>query len=107
MFWDCGATYSSYTASASNAQNPLLSIQRKAAVIPSAVPLPAVRQRPGRQLCLLPGFRRTILRRRTGPDTVYAIAYTEDYDQWRYAVPHETLSAGFNTIVTRWSMGEN
>lgn len=50
---------------------------------------------------------RTMLRRRTGPDTVYAIAYAEDYDQWRYAVPHETLSAGFNTIVTRWSMGEN
>ena len=50
---------------------------------------------------------RTILRRRTGPDAVYAIAYAENYDQWSYAVPHETLSAGFNTIITRWSMGEN
>lgn len=50
---------------------------------------------------------RTMLRRRTGPDAVYAIAYAENYDQWSYAVPHETLSAGFNTIITRWSMGEN
>lgn len=50
---------------------------------------------------------RAILRRRTGPDTVYTISFREEYDKWRYAVPAEVLSGGFNAIINRWSMGEN
>lgn len=50
---------------------------------------------------------RTVLRRQAKPDTIYAIAYTEAYDAWRYAADREIISENFRVIVNRWSMGEN
>ena len=50
---------------------------------------------------------RAILRRRTAPDTVYAITYSEAYDSWSYAVDRKILADGFNVITSPWSMGEN
>lgn len=50
---------------------------------------------------------RSILRRRSGADTVYAVSFAEGYDQWPWSVEREALAERFNVIVNRWSMGEN
>lgn len=48
---------------------------------------------------------RALLRRRT--ETVYAIDYSEYYDEWRYAVDKSVVEESFKPIEKRWSMGEN
>ena len=49
---------------------------------------------------------RAILRRRTA-DTVYAIAYSEAYSGWRYAVDPADVEAGFSVIVNRWNTADS
>ena len=48
---------------------------------------------------------RAILRRMG--DTVYAVSYSSQYEQWRWAVEPSTVAEGFAPIVKRWSMSEN
>lgn len=48
---------------------------------------------------------RTILRRQ--PTTVYAVRFSEEYDQWRYAIDENGLAERFSAIVTQWNMSGN
>ncbi len=50
---------------------------------------------------------KTILRRRTGLDTVYAVTFTEAYGDWPYAVNPDVISENFKPITNPWSMGES
>lgn len=50
---------------------------------------------------------RTILRRRAGLDTVYAVTFSSAYENWSYAVGQEVISENFKPVVNQWSMGEN
>ncbi len=50
---------------------------------------------------------RTILRRRAGLDTVYAVTFSSAYENWNYAVSQDVISESFKLIVNQWSMGEN
>lgn len=44
---------------------------------------------------------RSILRLQ--PETIYAVAFTEAYDQWRYAIDREELAGRFRPILAQWS----
>ena len=48
---------------------------------------------------------RSILRRMG--DTVYAVSYSPNYENWRYAVDPGEVAGCFAPIVKRWSMSEN
>ena len=48
---------------------------------------------------------RAILRRMG--DTVYAVSYSANYENWRYAADPSEVAGGFAPIVKRWSMSEN
>ena len=47
---------------------------------------------------------RQILRRQ--PNMVYAVTYTQDYAQWRYALEPSELAERFSAITSQWSTGE-
>lgn len=47
---------------------------------------------------------RTILRRQ--PNAVYAVSYSPEYKDWRYAISEEELVKRFNAVTTQWSTGE-
>ena len=40
-------------------------------------------------------------------ETIYAISYTDEYREWRYAVDETSLAERFRVIVKQLSMGEN
>ncbi|MDE7220724.1 MAG: VCBS repeat-containing protein [Oscillospiraceae bacterium] len=48
---------------------------------------------------------RAILRRRG--ETIYAISYSQHYEDWRYAVDSDAISECFKVITKQLSMGEN
>lgn len=50
---------------------------------------------------------RVTLRRRTSPDTVYAVAFGDAYDGWHYAIARDEIASRFQPITKQWSMGEN